>query len=85
LRKDRFPSLRKSKLSHRGDGPFKVLHKINNNAYMIELPKDYGVNPVFNACDLTPYARLNTKDLRKDCFQEKGMIEDHLRDHMLGK
>jgi len=52
---------------------------------MIELPKDYGVNPVFNACDLTPYARLNTKDLRKDCFQEKGMIEDHLRDHMLGK
>ncbi|XP_025815574.1 uncharacterized protein LOC112892655, partial [Panicum hallii] len=41
LRKDRFPQQRKSKLSPRGDGPFKVLQKINDNAYKIELPPEY--------------------------------------------
>ena len=39
LRKDRFPTKRKSKLSPRGDGPFKVLERINNNAYRLDLPK----------------------------------------------
>jgi hypothetical protein len=38
LRKYRFPALRKSKLMPRADGPFKVIEKINDNAYKIELP-----------------------------------------------
>ncbi len=38
LRKDRFPDLRKSKLMPRADGPFKLLAKINENAYKIDLP-----------------------------------------------
>jgi hypothetical protein len=33
LRKDRFPALRKSKLMPRANGPFKVLKRINENAY----------------------------------------------------
>jgi len=33
LRKERFAHLRKSKLSLRGDGPFQIIKKINNNAY----------------------------------------------------
>ena len=41
LRKDRFPALRKSKLMPRADGPFKVLQKINDNAYKLELPADF--------------------------------------------
>src|SRR6266498_5053920 len=45
LRKDRFPDLRKSKLLPRTDGPFKVLKRINDNAYKIELPADFGVSP----------------------------------------
>jgi hypothetical protein len=55
LRKDRFPELRKSKLLPRADGPFKVLEKINDNAYKLELPVDFGVSPTFNIADLTPY------------------------------
>jgi len=34
LRKERFPELRKSKLMPRADGPFKVLQRVNENAYI---------------------------------------------------
>jgi hypothetical protein len=36
LRKGWFPDLRKSKLMPRDDGPFKVLEKINENAYNLD-------------------------------------------------
>ncbi|CAO2147142.1 unnamed protein product [Urochloa humidicola] len=55
LRKDRFPELRKSKLLPRADGPFKVLEKINDNAYKLDLPANFGVSPTFNVVDLKPY------------------------------
>ena len=45
LCKDRFPELRNSKLMPRVDGPFLVLEKINDNAYELELPADFGVSP----------------------------------------
>jgi hypothetical protein len=48
LRKDRFPDLRKSKLMPRADGPFKIIKKINDNAYKLELPPEFGVSPTFN-------------------------------------
>ncbi|XP_024007271.1 uncharacterized protein LOC112083475 [Eutrema salsugineum] len=40
LRKDRFPNERKSKLMPRIDGPFKIVKKINNNAYQLDLQED---------------------------------------------
>ncbi|GJY82760.1 putative CCCH-type zinc finger family protein [Tanacetum coccineum] len=55
LCKDRFPAGRFGKLKPRGDGPFRVLKKINDNAYKIELPGHYNVSANFNVADLSPY------------------------------
>jgi hypothetical protein len=55
LRKERFPDLGKSKLMPIADGPFKVLEKINENAYKLHLPADFGVSPTFNIANLKPY------------------------------
>jgi hypothetical protein len=55
LRKEQFPDLRKSKLMSHVDGPFKILEKINDNAYKFELPSEFGVRPKFNILDLRPY------------------------------
>ncbi|GJR73662.1 hypothetical protein Tco_0086027 [Tanacetum coccineum] len=55
FRKERFPSKRCSKLSPQLDGPFTVLAKVNDNAYKIDLPGNYGVSATFNVADLQPY------------------------------
>lgn len=55
LRKERFPTQRNSKLMPIADGPFRVIEKINDNAYKLELPKNYNVSATFNVRDLTPY------------------------------
>ena len=55
LRKDMFPTKRKSKLSARIDGPFEILEKVNDNAYKLELPSSYGVSSTFNVVDLIPF------------------------------
>jgi hypothetical protein len=54
LRKERFLELRKSKFISRAAGPFKILAKINDNAYKFELSPEFGVSPNFNILDLRP-------------------------------
>jgi len=76
LRKDRFPTKRKSKISPRGDGPFQVLERINNNAYRLDLPEEYGVSNTFNIIDLDSFVGVadsddeGSADLRKNPLQE---------------
>src|SRR4051812_15487905 len=55
LRKDRFPLLRQSKLKPRGDGPYKVLANINDNAYSIPIAEFGGASNSFNVSDISPY------------------------------
>ena len=76
LRKDHFPEKRKSKLKPRGDGPFGVLSKINDNAYKIDLPEHYGVSASFNVVDLTPFFGLEESKSRTTPFQEGEDDED---------
>ena len=73
FRKERFPNHRKTKLMPRGDGPFQVLERLNDNAYKIDLPSEYQVHNTFNVCDLSPFPTLDDDDasnLRSNSFQE---------------
>ena len=75
LCKDHFPKQRKSKLQPRADGPFKVLRKINNNAYEIDLPSSYGVSSNFNVDDLSPF--FGVEESRMTPFQEGRMMRTY--------
>ena len=55
MRKERFPSKRKSKIMPRSEGPFEILEQIGPKAYKVDLPGDYGVSATFNVADLRPY------------------------------
>jgi len=54
--------------------PFKVLRKINNNAYEIDLPSTYGVSTSFNVSDLSPF--FGSEESRTTPFQEGEDDED---------
>ncbi|XP_075657334.1 uncharacterized protein LOC142627371 [Castanea sativa] len=50
-----FQKKRRSKFLPRGDGPFQVVERINDNAYKLDLPGEYGVSASFNVADLSPF------------------------------
>ncbi|RDX98092.1 hypothetical protein CR513_19039, partial [Mucuna pruriens] len=71
LQKERFLDLRKSKLFPLGVGPFLVLKQINKNAYVLDMPQEFG---------------LDNSNLMTNSFQEeefgtnRGDHEDSQRD-----
>jgi hypothetical protein len=80
LRKDRFPQLRRSKLRPRGAGPYKVLAKINDNAYSIDIPiaEFGGVSNSFNVADLSPYDGEDLGASRSTPFEGGEMMRTSL-------
>jgi hypothetical protein len=74
LRKESFPELRKSNLLPRADGPFKVLEKINANAYKLDLPMDFRVSATFNIADVKPY--LGDEDELESRMTQMQEVED---------
>ncbi|KAL0439288.1 UNVERIFIED_CONTAM: hypothetical protein Slati_2411800 [Sesamum latifolium] len=70
LRKQRFPDKRKSKLIPKGDGPFRLLERINDNAYELDLPGEYGVSATFNISDLCPFYDADNEESMEIPFQE---------------
>jgi hypothetical protein len=77
LRKERFLELRKSKLMSHATGPFKILAKINDNTYKLELHLEFRVSPTFNILDLRPYfGEEDEMPLRTTSMQEREDDED---------
>uniref|UniRef100_A0A2N9GTF8 CCHC-type domain-containing protein n=1 Tax=Fagus sylvatica TaxID=28930 RepID=A0A2N9GTF8_FAGSY len=70
MRKERFPAHRKTKLHPRGDGPFQILEKINDNAYKVDLPGEYKCFCYFPVSDLSPFDV--GEDSRSNPFEERG-------------
>ncbi|KAK1628945.1 hypothetical protein QYE76_003260 [Lolium multiflorum] len=84
-----FPKLRKSKLLPRGAGPYKVIAKINDNAYSIDLPVDeFGVSNSFNVADFKSYDGEDLGASRSTHFEggemkRKSLPHYHLRHYKL--
>ncbi|KAL6347243.1 hypothetical protein AAG906_013679 [Vitis piasezkii] len=70
MRKERFPTRRQSKLHPRGDGPFQVLERINDNAYKLDL---LGDDSRTNPFEERGMMRIN-KHSRIHCMFQLGLL-----------
>jgi len=55
LKPERFPLGSFSKLHVRRAGPFRITKKLGSNAYVIDLPSEFGISPVFNIEDIAAF------------------------------
>ena len=61
----------------RADSPFRILERINDNDYKLDLPTDFGASPTFNVSDLKPYmGNEDELESRMTPFQEGEDDED---------
>jgi hypothetical protein len=58
LRRERFPRNKYNKLKLNKIEPCKILRKFSANAYVIELPPDIRISPIYNVVDLYHYRNL---------------------------
>jgi hypothetical protein len=58
--------------------PFKILAKINDNAYKLELPPEFGVSPTFNISDLHPYFREEDEMPSRTTSMQEGEDDENI-------
>ena len=52
---ERIPKTFSKKLYARVMGPYSIIRKLGSYAYLLDLPNDMDISPVFNVEDLLPY------------------------------
>ena len=70
---ERFPSGTVKKLQAHGAGSFKILRKVGPNAYVVDLPTEYGINSTFNVVDLVAYKKPTV--IPSDLFEPSPPLE----------
>lgn len=69
--------------------PFKILQNINDDAYVLDLPKHIKIFKTFNVVDLNDYVLDNIEHLypdensRSNCFEVKGNDAGRIEEKIL--
>ncbi|GKA65261.1 transposon ty3-I gag-pol polyprotein [Tanacetum coccineum] len=83
LHKERFSVGTYSKLQTKKYGLYKILRKINDNAYMVDLPNTMSILKTFNVLDIYEFHFMDVnegKHLRTSSFKERGNDEDMIQE-----
>ena len=74
LHKEGFPTSSYLKLSKRKMGPYKIIKKIGENTYVVDLPKHIGLDSTFNILDLYSYTGESVKEVSNNTKLEDELL-----------